>query len=135
MRIHDLLLAMPGSLPGCASGLSGAIPHLHDDVCVEPELPHGQCVHHGPGQPAGVLPALCHAGAQSGDGWGLDVGPLGHPGGAPVSALTTLYILPSAWNVYMIIYRVSGLCSLKLRIHRAMSSIPRTGAAQVLQYR
>ncbi len=41
MRIHDLLLAMPGSLPGCASGLSGAIPHLHDDVCVEWNFPTG----------------------------------------------------------------------------------------------
>ena len=106
----ELLLAMPGSLLGGASSLSGAVAHLHDDVRVEPELPHGHCVHHGLGQPAGVLSAICDAGAQPGDGRGLAVGPLRHPGRAPVSAFIPLCILPFAWTIHML---VSEPCLLK----------------------
>ena len=78
---------MPGGIAGCASGIPGALADLHDDLCVEPQLPHRQRVHHGHGQPAGVLPAIRNTGPQPGDGRRLDVRPAGHPCWAPVSSL------------------------------------------------
>ena len=91
---YRLPMCCAGRIPCAASGIPGALADFHDDVRVEPQLPHRECVHHGHGIPAGLLPALCDAGAESGDGRGLDLRPAGDSCRTPVSCSPLSAALP-----------------------------------------